>query len=29
MNAPRPPRCTLSLPIFIPGLLFILSLIHI
>ena len=27
MNAPRPPRCTLSLPIFIPGLLFILALV--
>ena len=29
MNAPRPPRCTLSLPIFIPGLLFILALLAI
>ncbi len=29
MNAPRPPRCTLSLPIFIPGLLFILALVAI
>ncbi|MBS4721044.1 BCCT family transporter [Aeromonas caviae] len=29
MNAPRPPRCTLSQPIFIPGLLFILALLAI